>query len=158
MIMMLTVVGLMAAANGHLTSQPKEESVFLPAWTAAVRAMASGRAPPSDDPFAYDLLRTLASESQNPTIRLMAQTALGKVEPEVKRWVETLVQEERNKKKGRRYEKEKQAVKKAHSTWSRLNWQLTEEALREDNLNLLLQALHTSTLKQDSRSLSGRHR
>ena len=148
-MMMLTAVGLMAAASGHLltTTQPKEESVFLPAWTAAVKAMASGRAPPYNDPFAYDLLRTLASESQNPTIRLMAQTALGKVEPEVKRWVETLVQEERNKKKGRRYEKEKQAVKEAHSTWSRLNWQLTEEALREDNL----QPKSTATSKMETR-------
>ncbi len=69
----------------------------------------------------------------------MAQTALGKVEPEVKRWVEMLAQQERYKQNWERYEKEKQVVRNAHSTWSHLNWKLTQEALDRDDLNLLLQ-------------------
>ncbi len=113
-MLLLSIMGLLSLAASHLatptTTSTEDSGIFLSAWTAAIKAMASGQAPRADDIYAHDLLQTLARESHNPTIRLMAQTALGKVEPEVKKWVEILAQEERNKQRGRQYEKEKSIV------------------------------------------------
>ena len=132
------------------SAEPDEgRSIFLLAWSVAIKAVATGEGIPKNQWLALDVLDTLAKEVRDPVLWNLTYEARKRTLPFMRRYA-GYVQHHEDRFSALRAEftKEKEIVRRGHRSWDYFNWKITQDALENNETELLEFAdwkLHNST-------------
>ena len=150
-VFMATVDPLSDFQSHNLTwskDVPANQSVFLDAWTHAIKAIVTGEAVPEGHWLALDMLTTLANESQDLVLRQMSYEAQKRTPSLMKKYADFVARLEQYRQIRTRYNYEKDLVRRSFPSWEWVNWKWSKEALVNNSTELLEHAVWTVENKE----------
>ncbi len=109
------------------TGLHSNQSVFLEAWTQAIKATTTGEAIPTGHWLALDMLNTLAMECHDPILRRMTYQAIKKTPSQMHKHAVFVAHHDRYTSTRIQYYKEKEIIPKSQKSWEWLDWKLSKD-------------------------------